>query len=89
MTLFQQELRHAALLFWAFLDFALAWIAYAWRWLRGMLAESGVPSALQTVLLLAVLALLVFGMLRVMGGLLRLLFVIVAGLLIARAVGAI
>ncbi len=88
MTPFQQELRHIALLFWAFLDFVLAWIAYAWQWLRDMLAESGVPSTLQTVLLLVVVALLVVGMLRVMGGLLRLVFVVVVGLLVARAIGA-
>ncbi len=89
MTPFQQELRHITLLFWAFLDFVLAWIAYAWQWLRDMLADSGVPSALQTALLIAVPALLVLGLLRVAGGMLRLLFIIVAGLLIARAVGAI
>ncbi|MBV9749913.1 MAG: hypothetical protein JO157_13975 [Acetobacteraceae bacterium] len=89
MTPFQQELRHLALLFWAFLDFVLAWIAYGWQWLRDMLADSGVPSALQTALLIAVAALLVVGLLKVMGGMLRLLFVVAAGLLIARAVGAI
>ena len=89
MTPIQQELRHLTLLFWAFLDFALAWIAYGWQWLRDMLADAGVPSVLQTALLLAVLVLLVGGLLRVMGGLLRLLFVVAAGLLIARALGAI
>ncbi len=89
MTPFQQELRHIALLVWAFIDFVLAWIAYAWQWLRRMLAESGMPSALQTAVLIAVVALLALGMMRAMGGMLRLLFVMVAGLLIARAVGAI
>ncbi len=89
MTPIQQELRHAALLFWAFLDFALAWIAYAWQWLRGVLADAGVPSVLQTALLLAALVLVVLMVLRALGSSLRLLFVIAAGLLIARALGAI
>lgn len=89
MTPFQQELRHIALLFWAFLDFALAWIAFAWQWLQDMLADSGVPPALRTALLVATLALLVVGLLRVMGGALRLLFVIVVALLVVRALGAI
>ena len=89
MTPIQQELRHLTLLFWAFLDFALAWIAYGWRWLRDVLADAGLPPFMQTALLLAVLALIVVGLLRVMGGLLRLLFLVAAGLLIARALGAI
>jgi hypothetical protein len=82
-------MRDAAALFWAFLDFALAWIAYAGRWLRGVLEGAGVPPALQTVLLVAVAVLLGVGMLRAVSGLLRLLLVAAAGLLLARALGAI
>ena len=89
MTPIQQELRHATILFWAFLDFALAWFAYGWRWLRDVLAGAGLPPVMQTALLLAVLASLVVMVLRMLGGLLRLLLLVAAGLLVARALGAI
>lgn len=89
MSPIQQELRHATLLLSAFVDFALTWVAYAWGWLRSVLADAGVPPALQTALLLAVLVSLAAAVLRLLGGLLRLLLVIAAGLLAARALGAI
>lgn len=89
MGQFQQELRDASFLAWAFLDLVLAWIAYAAQWLRGVLAEAGLPPMLQTALLACVAVLLGVGVLRAMGGLLRLLILVAAGLLIARAAGAI
>lgn len=89
MTPIQQEMRDAAFLFWAFLDLILAWITDAGRWLRGVLADAGVPLVLQTVLLFAAAVLLGAGTLRMVGGLLRLLLLVVAGLLVARALGVV
>jgi hypothetical protein len=40
-------------------------------WLRGVLQQLGVPHVLQTVLLLAVAAVLVLGSLRLFGGIIR------------------
>ena len=83
----QQELRHFVALASAFLSFVLVWITYALQWLRESLGDAGVPRTMQIAVLLGVLVLLVIAGLRALGGLLRLLFIIVAGLLVARALG--
>jgi len=53
-------------------------------WLRGQLAALGVPSELQTVIMLALAALLVLGVVRMFGGLIRLLVVLILLLVAAR-----
>lgn len=85
----QQELRHLAALASQFLSFALAWIGYGAAWLRESLAHAGVPRAMQTAILLAILVLLAVTALRALGGLLRLALLVAAGLLVARALGVI
>lgn len=40
-------------------------------WIRGELSQAGLPPAVQTVLMLAVAALLIIGALRLFGGLIR------------------
>ena len=40
-------------------------------WIRGALSQAGLPPAVQTVLMLAVAALLIIGSLRLFGGLIR------------------
>ena len=40
-------------------------------WIRGELSQAGLPPAVQTVLMLAVAALLIVGSLRLFGGLIR------------------
>ena len=46
-------------------------------WLRGVLQQLGVPHLLQTVLLLAVAAVLVLGSLRLFGGIIRVAVVLI------------
>ena len=46
-------------------------------WLRGVLQQFGVPHTLQTVLLLAVAALLVLGSLRLFGGIIRIAVILI------------
>jgi hypothetical protein len=46
-------------------------------WLRGQLQELGVPHTIQTVILLAVAAVLVLGSLRLFGGLIRVAVVLI------------
>ncbi len=52
-------------------------------WLRGQLQQMGVPHTLQTVLLIAVAVVLVLGSLRLFGGLIR---VVVVLILLAMAI---
>lgn len=89
MTTIQQELRHAGVLFWGFVDFVLAWIAFALRWLRESLAGAGLPPIVEKALIVALVVLLVAIALRFLRGILRILFAAVVVLLIARALGAI
>ncbi len=46
-------------------------------WLRGVLQQFGVPHPLQTVILVAVAAILVLGALRLFGGLIRIAVVLI------------
>lgn len=46
-------------------------------WLRGQLQELGVPHAIQTLILLAVAVVLVLGTLRLFGGLIRIVVVLI------------
>ncbi len=46
-------------------------------WLRGVLQQFGVPHTLQTLLLLAVAALLVLGSLRLFGGIIRIAVILI------------
>jgi hypothetical protein len=83
----QRELRHAGVLFWGFVDFVLAWIAYALRWLREAMAGAGVPPAAEKALLAAAVVLIVVFALRLLPGILRVLFAAAVALLVARALG--
>ncbi len=46
-------------------------------WLRGQLAQMGLPPLMQTVVMLALAALLIIGSLRLFGGLIRVIVVLV------------
>ena len=80
-------MRNAELYFWAFLDFVLTWIAFGIRWLRGMLADAGLPVIAQTAVIIATAILIAVVVLRILGGTLRLLLIVFAALLVARALG--
>jgi hypothetical protein len=53
-------------------------------WLRGQLAALGVPVELQTLIMLALAALLIMGVVRLFGGLIRIVVVLVLLLVAAR-----
>lgn len=82
-------MQNAAHYFWAILDFVLIWIVFGVHWLRGMLADAGLPPIVQTAVIIATAILIAVVLLRVLGGVLRLLLILFAGLLIARALGLI
>ena len=66
-------------------DLAVAGLRAIELWLRGQLTTLGVPAELQTVLMLALAALLVVAVIRVFGGLLRLAVLLVLLLVAVRA----
>lgn len=80
-------MQNARLYFWAFLDFVLTWIAFGVHWLRGMLADAGLPPIAQTAVIIATAVMIAVVLLRVVGGTLRLLLIVLAVLLVARALG--
>lgn len=82
-------MQNAAHYFWAILDFVLIWIVFGVHWLGGMLADAGLPPIVQTAVIIATAILIAVVLLRVLGGVLRLLLILFAGLLIARALGLI
>jgi len=53
-------------------DLLVAALVAVELWLRGQLATFGLPPAVQTVIMLALAALLIVGSLRLFGGLIRL-----------------
>jgi len=53
-------------------------------WLRGQLVALGVPAELQIVIMLALAALLILGVVRMFGGLIRILVVLILLLVAAR-----
>jgi len=87
LTEIQQELRHAGRLFWSFIDFVLAWIAYGLYLLRESIASAGVPPWAEKAVLVAVVVTGVAVVLRLLRGLLRIVFAAVVALLAARANG--
>jgi hypothetical protein len=58
-------------------DLLVAALVAVELWLRGQLATFGLPPAVQTVIMLALAALLIVGSLRLFGGLIRLIVLLV------------
>ncbi len=87
MTGIQQELRHAGHLFWPFIDFVLAWIAYGLHLLREGIASARLPHWAEQAVLVAVVVIGVAVALRLLRGTLRIVFAAVVALLAARAGG--
>lgn len=83
----QQELRHAGFLFWGFVDFVLAWIAYALHLLRTDLGRAGLPRVAGTGILIVLVVATVAVALRLLRGAPRFLFAALVALLAARAAG--
>ncbi len=89
MTPIQQGLRHAGVLFWGFVDFVLAWIDYALRWLREGMDGAGLHPLVEKALLSALVVMIVAIALRLLRGFLRILFAAAVALLVVRALGAV
>src|SRR5690348_4104405 len=66
-------------------DLAVSGLTVIELWLRGQLTTLGLPAELQTVLMLALAALLVVAVIRVLGGLLRVAVLLVLLLVAVRA----
>jgi hypothetical protein len=87
MTQFQREIGPTVAFLRAFMDFVLAWAAYGWAQLRDALDDSGLSPLLRTALMIAVAALAVLVLLRLLRGAVRLLLAAALALLAARALG--